>query len=70
MKKFLAILLTLLLALSLGASFAEEAAEENAGYTFDILSKVYDYHDSAIAVVIPLDCEVETESMTTRTFSV
>ena len=70
MKKFLAILLTLLLALSLGASFAEEAAEENAGYTFDILSKVYDYHDSAIAVVIPLDCEVESESMTTRTFSV
>ena len=39
MKKFLAILLTLLLALSLGASFAEEAAEENAGYTLDVYKR-------------------------------
>ncbi len=67
MKNRIKLLLGTVLALSMSTlSFAEE----EKCYSFDIISKVYDYHDSAIAVVINLDREIFTDSLATRTFGV
>lgn len=68
MRKILSLVLCLMLALSLCSFASAEAAGPE--FSFDIISHVYDYHDSAIAVVISLDREVSTQSLTTRSFSI
>jgi predicted peptidase len=66
MKRIAAIILVVMMFIGWTA-IGEEVLPE---YTFNIHSKVFDYHDSVVAVVIMLDFEVETDSLTTRTFSV
>ncbi len=68
MRKIMSLALCLLMILSLG-SFAS-ATSTGPEFTFDIISHVYDYHDSAIAVVITLDREVASQALTTRSFSI